>query len=174
MIWWLRASVSLLDVSLRRYTDYYVVEITGDETAEMSWAHYVRDVKLKYGVEIDGWTHSEWGSISHLTNSVKQLKILRDRLQEHKTKWVRISPARYDAIKSEYEKQVQDGEIPGRKKRSDAGKKRKRRSDAGKPRKKGSSSGGGGGGGGGEEDDDDDDDELPLALSVSSRARAGV
>ncbi|OJT14633.1 hypothetical protein TRAPUB_8812 [Trametes pubescens] len=113
----------------------------GNETAEMSWAHYVRDIQLKYSVELDSWTHSEWDSVSHLTNSVKQLKTLCDRLQEHKTRWVQISPAQYDTIKSEYEKKLHNGEITSRKKRSNAGKKRKRRSNAGKPRKKGASAG---------------------------------
>ncbi|KAI0354455.1 hypothetical protein OH77DRAFT_1426033 [Trametes cingulata] len=113
-----------------------LVEITGDANAVMSYVHYTRDIQIKYGITLENWKHPEWACPSDLSNAIAPLVELRDDLANGKCKFVKLTPTQLEEIKANYDRRVQAGEVPTRKKRSDAGKPRKKRSDAGKPRKK--------------------------------------
>lgn len=96
--------------------------ITKDASAKMSYKKYEADIVLKYGVELQGWTHSTWTCPSKLSTSLPPLRTLLDALISDQCCFVRLSKTEHAARKTEYNGKVRAGEIVPRKKRSDAGK----------------------------------------------------
>lgn len=101
--------------------------ITKDANATMSYKNYEADIVVKYGVELQGWTHSTWRCPAKLSTSLAPLRTLLDALISGQCRFVRLSKTEHAARKAEYDHKVKTGEIVPRKQRSDAGKLRSKR-----------------------------------------------
>ncbi|KAL7279279.1 hypothetical protein ACG7TL_007120 [Trametes sanguinea] len=102
------------------------VDITGDDAAVMSYVQYTRDIQLKYGVSLLGWTHEKWSNPSELGNALEPLKTLYDALKDGSCHFKRLTASEKAVIQQEYDEDLQKGHASARKRRSDAGQKRKR------------------------------------------------
>ena len=95
----------------------------------MQYLNYERDIVLRYGVVLEGWTHSLWANPSELSTSLEPLRQLVDALKSGSCKFVKLTREDWEKRRKEYYAKIDSGEIRSRerKKRSDAGKKRKAR-----------------------------------------------
>ncbi|KAI0349009.1 hypothetical protein OH77DRAFT_1515077 [Trametes cingulata] len=160
--------VNFLKSEIRELVSRALATITGDDHAIMNYVHFTRDVQLKYGITMEGWTHSQWANPSELSNSIPPLKELRDTLKAGTCRFVRLTPDQLSAIQKEYEEQIKGGNN-ARKKRSDAGKPRKKRSDAGRSCKENGEAATSAGRGAGDDGAGDDDGEGNAGLSKRRR-----
>lgn len=87
----------------------------------MSYKNYEADIIVKYGVELQGWTHPTWQCPAKLSTSLPPLRTLLDALISSQCHFVRLSKTEHAARKAEYDRKIQAGEVVTRKKRSDAG-----------------------------------------------------
>ncbi|CDO74658.1 hypothetical protein BN946_scf184832.g2 [Trametes cinnabarina] len=127
-----KEKVNWLKSEIRALIAEALVSITGDQDAVMSYAQYNRDIRLKYGVDLKGWTHHKWTSPSHLGNNIGDLTVLRDALKGGKCYFVRLTADEKQRIQDEYD---QEQSAVMKKKRSDAGKPRKKAARAAKRRR---------------------------------------
>lgn len=106
-------------------TFFVLVEITGQPNVVMQYVNYERDIVLRFGIELIGWTHPTWINPSELSTSLPPLQALLDAIKSGTCKFVRLTHGDRKVREAEYYKKVEAGEIDiGRKKRKDAGKKR--------------------------------------------------
>jgi hypothetical protein len=99
----------------------------------MQYLNYERDIVLRHGVVLEGWTHSTWANPSELSTSLEPLRRLLDALKNDTCKFVKLTTAQRQKRQEEYNKKVDSGEIQvqERQKRKDAGKKRKQHDGGG-------------------------------------------
>ncbi|KAI0644811.1 hypothetical protein C8Q79DRAFT_1010962 [Trametes meyenii] len=119
-----KEKINFLKAEIRSMIAQGLVEITGDEFAAMSYVHYTRDIQLKYGITVEGWSHYQWCNPSDLSNAFAPLKQLHDDLKSGKCKFTRLTDEQKGIIEKEYETKRQNGELPTCKRRSDAGQKK--------------------------------------------------
>ncbi|CAL1708809.1 unnamed protein product [Somion occarium] len=124
-------------------TSIPTAEITGNNDAQMQYIKYEKDIVQRYGIELQGWTHSEWTTPRKMSTSLPPLETLLNALRSDACKFVKLTKAQLDAREKPVEKP--------RKKREDFGKKRKKRTSATD-----------GGNNSGEEDGEEDDAEGDI------------
>ncbi|CDO68793.1 hypothetical protein BN946_scf184805.g2 [Trametes cinnabarina] len=120
-----REKVNWLKSEIRKMVADSLVEVTGDAKAAMSYAQYTRDIQLKYGVSLVGWTHEKWCNPSDLGNSLPSLKTLHDALKNGDCMFKHLTDAEKAIIEQEYVNNLKNTPSTSRKRRSDAGRKRK-------------------------------------------------
>ncbi|KAL7284498.1 hypothetical protein ACG7TL_001789 [Trametes sanguinea] len=103
-----KEKVQYLKSEIRAMIAQGLISVTGDDNATMSYAQYTRDIQLKYGVALVGWTHPKWCNPSDLGNGLDDLKKLRDALKGGLCSFVRLSPERKAEIQREYDLQQRD------------------------------------------------------------------
>ena len=104
---------------------FFVVEITGQPNIVMQYVNYERDIVLRHGIELRGWTHPVWANPSELSTSLPPLQGLLDAIKTGNCKFVRLTREERTLREVAYNEKVALGEIHvGRKKRKDAGTKR--------------------------------------------------
>ncbi|KAH9929137.1 hypothetical protein B0H21DRAFT_826223 [Amylocystis lapponica] len=98
-----------------------LVNITGKKKAQMNYVNYEKEIVLKYGVELHGWTHEKFANPSNLSTSVSPLRILLDAIEQGECRFVRLTATERAAKEKDYDRRAAAGEVPKRKKRKDAG-----------------------------------------------------
>ncbi|KAI9057834.1 hypothetical protein FKP32DRAFT_1607007 [Trametes sanguinea] len=112
--------------------DYYKREIrdrirdmlsvaTGNEKAVMNYVSHEKDIAIRYGVELIGYT-TPFVNPSSLTSSLPTLRNLLAAIEDGSCHFRRIPPAELQKRTKEYDEKVKSGAIAPRKVRSDAGK----------------------------------------------------
>ncbi|OCH84194.1 hypothetical protein OBBRIDRAFT_839892 [Obba rivulosa] len=104
-----KAKADWIKGEIRDKINTMLVEITGNLKAIMNYVNYEKDIVLRYGIELQGWTHEKFVNPSDLSMSLPPLEKL------------------HAAIKSgdcPYYNKLEEGSVPQRKKRKDAGKPR--------------------------------------------------
>jgi hypothetical protein len=104
-----------------------IVTITGNPNAVMQYIKYEKDIVLKYGVILEGWTHPVWANPSDLSTSLPPLQALAHAIQIGACKFRTLTHQELAERQVEYARKVDSGEIQEqmRKTRSDKGLKRK-------------------------------------------------
>ncbi|KAL7285889.1 hypothetical protein ACG7TL_001000 [Trametes sanguinea] len=120
-----REKVNWLKSEIRRMVVDGLIEVTGDAKAAMSYAQYTRDIQLKYGVSLVGWTHEKWCNPSDLGNSLSSLKTLHDALKDGDCIFKDLTDAEKAVIQQEYDNNLKNTVSTSRKRPSDAGRKQK-------------------------------------------------
>ncbi len=100
--------------------------ITKKGHVAMSYVHFTRDIELVHHVTMVGWTAERFCNPSDLSNSIDELVKLRDALKDGTCRFVPLTDEEYEEVKKKYDEHVQNGLLPPRKKRKDAGTKRKK------------------------------------------------
>ncbi|KAF8874762.1 hypothetical protein BD779DRAFT_1678620 [Infundibulicybe gibba] len=113
-----------------------LVSITGNQKATMSYANFTQDIVMRYGIDLEGWTHPTFANPSQLSTSLPPLQQLHDALQNGTCKFYKLTVAEREQREKEFNEKVKNGdaEIRPRKMRKDAGtkwgsRKRKRADD---------------------------------------------
>ena len=99
----------------------------------MQYVNYERDIILRHGVVLEGWTHSTWTNPSELSTSLEPLRKLVAALRDGTCDFRKLSREEQQKRQDEYDRKVSNGEIQvqERQKRKDAGQKRKAVEDYG-------------------------------------------
>ena len=102
-------------------------EITNQPNVVMQYLNYERDIVLRHGVILEGWTHSTWANPSELSTSLEPLRKFVGALQDGTCKFRKLSREECQKRQEEYDRKVSKSEIQvqERQKRKDTGKKRK-------------------------------------------------
>ncbi|KAJ8455914.1 hypothetical protein ONZ51_g12300 [Trametes cubensis] len=101
--------------------------ITGNPNAVMNYTNHEQEIVLRYGVELVGWTHSQFTNPSAISTSLPPLRSLLAALESGVCHFRRIPPTELAARQQAYDLKVMTGVVALRKQRSDAGKPRKKR-----------------------------------------------
>ena len=93
----------------------------------MQYLNYERDVVLRHGVVLEGWTHSTWANPSELSTSLEPLRKLLDALKNDTCKFTKLTREKLQKRQELYNKNVDSSDIQvwERQKQKDAGQKRK-------------------------------------------------
>ncbi|TFY51703.1 hypothetical protein EVJ58_g10430 [Rhodofomes roseus] len=103
-----------------------LVAITKNPNVHMHYKNFERDIVIRYGIDIEGWTHPTFNSPSKLSTSLPPLQTLFDALESGACRFVDLSTEDLAKRKADYAREVASGEIAPRKTRSDAGRKRRK------------------------------------------------
>jgi hypothetical protein len=84
---------------------------------------------LKYGVELQGWTHDKFVCPSSLSTSLPALQALLDAINNGVCKFIKLTPVEVKTRREQRQKQINEGTVvvKQRKQRSDIGAKRPRK-----------------------------------------------
>jgi hypothetical protein len=109
--------------------EYFAVDITGDKNATMKYTEYEELIVLKYGVELQGWTHDKFVCPSSLSTSLPALQALLDAINNGVCKFIKLTPVEVKTRREQRQKQINEGTVvvKQRKQRSDIGAKRPRK-----------------------------------------------
>lgn len=102
----------------------------------MQWAQYHRNIIRRYQVAIDGWPEDiPFANLSDVSSSLPQLELLLRRWKSGAIHWKELSDDEVEELQEKRDKQLENGEIEARTRRtrSDKGKKRKRHSSDDNP-----------------------------------------
>ena len=94
----------------------------------MQWAQYHRNIVRRYQVAIDGWPEDiPIANLSDVSSSLSQLELLLRRWKSGAIHWKMLSDEEVEELQEKRDKQLENGEIEARTRRtrSDKGKKRK-------------------------------------------------
>jgi hypothetical protein len=94
----------------------------------MKYVDYEELVVIKYGIKLQGWTFDKFACPSSLSTSLPGLRKLLNAINNGECKFVKLSPLEVKKLREEREKQIEDGAITvkARKTRKDLGTKRPR------------------------------------------------
>lgn len=104
------------------------MDITGNPNATMKYVDYEEQVIFKYGVELVGWTFDRFVCPSSLSTSLPGLMKLFGAINNGECKFVKLSPLEVKKRREERDKQIGNGgiSVKVRKTRKDIGSKRPR------------------------------------------------
>ena len=88
----------------------------------MQYKNYEKDIVLRYGVELVGWTHEQFACPSSLPMSIEPLRALRDALETGECKFRRLTHQEMQERQRAYNAKVATSTVKARKVRSDKGK----------------------------------------------------
>ncbi|CAL1697547.1 unnamed protein product [Somion occarium] len=148
-----KQKATYLMTSIQDEIQQKLTDITGNKDSQMKYVNYERDIVQRYGIELQGWTHSEWTTPRKMSTSLPPLETLLHALRTDQCRFVKLTKAQLDAREKPVEKP--------RKKREDSGKKRKKHASAAD-----------GGDDGGEEDDAEPDVEEATRPAPKKKRRS--
>ncbi|GBE84240.1 hypothetical protein SCP_0602180 [Sparassis crispa] len=130
-----KSKADWLKGEIRDKINTMLVEITRNSKAVMNYVNYERDIVLKYGITLQGWTHEKWANPSDLSTSPPPLRTLLAALESGTCKFEQLTSEELKKRTEEYDQKVAAGEAVARKKRKDtggkhAGMRRKHRAEA--------------------------------------------
>ncbi|THG93298.1 hypothetical protein EW026_g7903 [Hermanssonia centrifuga] len=94
-----------------------LVEISGNEHANMQYLNYERDIVQKYHIKMVGWTHEKFVNVSELGNSLEPLEKLWNALKNGTCKFVKISSTEVATRQERTRQAVVAGEVAAPKQR---------------------------------------------------------
>ena len=100
---------------------FSTVEITGNEHAVMNYKSFEKDIVLRYGIKLEGWTHDSFVQPKDLPCALGPLRELLDAMEKGSCRFVKLTASEWAQRQKAYDKKVSDGAVRPRKKRSDAG-----------------------------------------------------
>ncbi|KAI0323730.1 hypothetical protein GY45DRAFT_1376113 [Cubamyces sp. BRFM 1775] len=121
-----KAKADYLKGEIRDKVRTMLCTITGNPNAVMNYANHEQEIVLCYGVELVGWTHSQFTNPSSLSTSLPPLRILLAALESGACSFQRLSPKELGARQKAHDEKVAVGTIATQKQCSDAGKSRKK------------------------------------------------
>ncbi|GBE84395.1 hypothetical protein SCP_0603740 [Sparassis crispa] len=116
-----KSKADWLKGEIRDKINTMLVEITGNSKAVMNYVNYERDIVLKYGITLQGWTHEKWANPSDLSTSLLPLRTLLAALESGTCKFEQLTSEELKKRTEEYDQKVAAGEAVARKKRKDTG-----------------------------------------------------
>ena len=96
----------------------------------MNYLNFERDIVVKYGIDIVGWTYETFINPSEMSTSLPPLRKLSDAIKDGTCRFVRLSQSEHRAREKEYFRKVDAGEVATRKERQDKGVPRGKRTHA--------------------------------------------
>jgi hypothetical protein len=114
-------------------TQCHLADITGNPKAVMHYVQYHKEIVMRYGVALKGWTHPMFANPSDLSTSLPPLQELLNAINSDQCKFVNLTSEQQKAEDNKYQEKIRKGEItvPVRATRKDKGKKRKVQEAAG-------------------------------------------
>ena len=97
------------------------VEITGNEHAVMNYKSFEKDIVLRYGIKLEGWTHKSFAQPKELPSAIEPLRKLLDAMEKGSCHFVKLTANEWAQRQKEYDEKLSKGAVRPRKKRSDAG-----------------------------------------------------
>jgi hypothetical protein len=93
----------------------------------MQYVQYHKEIVMRHGVALKGWTHPTFANPSDLSTSLPPLQELLDAIKSGQCKFVKLTTEQRKAEDDQYRKKIESGEITVqvRATRKDKGKKRK-------------------------------------------------
>ncbi|KAH9918042.1 hypothetical protein B0H21DRAFT_713170 [Amylocystis lapponica] len=88
-----------------------LVEITGNKKAGMQYINYEKDIVLRYGIKIHGWTHEKFANPSDLSTSLPPLCMLQDTLLKGTCRFKKLFAAELADYQKAYDDRVAAGEV---------------------------------------------------------------
>ncbi|KLO07569.1 hypothetical protein SCHPADRAFT_945183 [Schizopora paradoxa] len=164
--------VEVLKAQIREQITRKLIDATGNERAVMNYTNTHREIVMKYGIRLEGWSHKKWANPSELGSQLGPLQTLLKDLRKDKCRFVKCTPQELQDLQEKYEKDIADGkiEVKERKTRCDAGQKRKQMDEDEDEDSDGA-------------DDGSDDDEQPppkkargakaTATKVANKSKSG-
>ena len=107
-----------------------LVTATGNPKAVMQYKHYERDIVIRYGIEMEGWTHTMFACPASLPMEIEPLQKLLEALDNGTCRFRSLTYAEREERKRTYEAKVANGAVRPRKTRSDKGKSHATRKNA--------------------------------------------
>jgi hypothetical protein len=90
----------------------------------MQYVNYEKDIVIKYGVALEGWTHPTWANPSDLSTSLPPLQALANAVKNGTCHFRTLTPEERQQRETEYFRKATSGEIVQRKIRKDKGTRR--------------------------------------------------
>lgn len=73
----------------------------------MAYLHYERDIVIRYGIDLEGWTYPKFVNPSDMSTSLLPLEKLYNALKEGTCKFIELTPEAKRARQQQYETSTQ-------------------------------------------------------------------
>ena len=97
------------------------VEATGNVNAVMNYKSFEKEIVLRYGIKLEGWTCESFVQPKDLPSALEPLRQLLYAMESGSCRFVKLTGSELAQRQKEYDQKVTSGAVPPRKKRSDAG-----------------------------------------------------
>lgn len=95
----------------------------------MNYTNTHREIVMKYGIRLEGWSHPKWANPSELGSKLAPLQQLLKDLRDDTCRFVKCTPQELQDLQAKHELDIAQGVIEApreRKTRSDCGQKKRK------------------------------------------------